>query len=72
MKRSEMLLKFQRYYSTTHVMVENNYITSDQFMEGVLCLIEEMQMLPPCPCDSPGSKLRHCAIEACRFEWEEE
>lgn len=47
MKRSEALLKLQRYYSIRHYMVEDNYISKDRFMDEVLQLIEELGMLPP-------------------------
>jgi hypothetical protein len=47
MKRSEALLKLQRYYSIRHCMVEAKYITEDQFMDQVLQLVEELGMRPP-------------------------
>ena len=56
MKRSEVLLKLQRYYSIKHVMVEQRYITPDEFMENILQLVEELGMLPPDVCfKSDGS-----------------
>lgn len=47
MKRSELLLKLQRYYTQKHVMVEQGYITYQEFMDQVLQLTEELGMLPP-------------------------
>ena len=48
MKRSEALLKLQRYYGIRHCMVESNYISKDEFMEEVLDLVEEvLEMRPP-------------------------
>jgi hypothetical protein len=47
MKRSEVLIKLQRYYGIKHVMVEERYITPDEFMDNVLTLVEELGMLPP-------------------------
>jgi hypothetical protein len=47
MKREEALLKLQRYYSIRHVMVEQNYITPDDFMAEVLDLVEELGFQPP-------------------------
>jgi hypothetical protein len=42
-----MLLRLERYYSIRHVMVEFNYITPKEFMDGVLEIVEELGMLPP-------------------------
>lgn len=47
MKRSEILLKLQRFYSIKHIMVEQNYITPNEFMDQVLQLVEELGMSPP-------------------------
>jgi hypothetical protein len=47
MKRSEILIKLQRFYGIKHVMVEQGYISKDQFMDEVLQLVEELGMLPP-------------------------
>jgi len=47
MKRSEALLKLQRYYGIRHCMVEANYITGANFMDEVLELVEELGMRPP-------------------------
>ena len=47
MKRSEVLLKLQRYYSIKHYMVESGHITKDEFMDKVLKSVEELGMLPP-------------------------
>jgi len=47
MKRSEMLLKLQRYYGIKHCMVEAGYITPNEFMDSVLQLVEELGMRPP-------------------------
>jgi len=47
MKRSEVLLNLQRFYTQKHVMVEFKYITKDEFMDQVLQIVEEMGMLPP-------------------------
>lgn len=47
MKRSEMLVKLQRYYGFKHVMVEERYISPNEFMDKVLELVEELGMLPP-------------------------
>jgi hypothetical protein len=47
MKRSEVLLNLQRFYTQKHVMVEFKYTTKDEFMDQVLQLVEEMGMRPP-------------------------
>lgn len=36
MKKSEMILKMQRFYHIRHVMVEGGYITLEQFMTELL------------------------------------
>lgn len=47
MKRSEFLLKLQRYYGMRHCMVTERYISPNTFMDEVLELVEELGMLPP-------------------------
>lgn len=47
MRRSEALLKLQRFYIVRHVMVEGGYITPNQFMAEVLDYIESLGMMPP-------------------------
>ena len=73
MKRSEMITILRRFYNQKHVMVEFNYITSDDFMKNVLQLIEELGMLPPeRPIPVDRTLPAHCQMHAKKTEnsWE--
>lgn len=74
MKRSEMLLKLQRYYGIKHVMVEEGYITPSEFMDNVLQLVEDLGMSPPFS-DKMFQKSwnkNRCPVTTSGKEWEEE
>jgi hypothetical protein len=73
MKRSELLLKLQRYYTQKHCMVEQRYITYQQFMDEVLQLVEELGMLPPpYTCINP-SQPAPTPVGSCKLhKWEPE
>lgn len=47
MKRSEMILKMERFYNIRHVMLESGYISLTEFMTEFLDHIEYNGMLPP-------------------------
>ena len=47
MKRKEMLMWLQRHYGIRHCMVDQYYITIEQFCDEVLSLMESKGMLPP-------------------------
>lgn len=47
MKRSEMVIKMQRFYAIRFVMVEGGYMTMEQFMGELLDYLGEKGMLPP-------------------------
>lgn len=73
MKRSEMLVSMQKFYVIRHVMLENKYITLDQFMKELLDYQESLGMLPPKITILPDSYNR--AEGSYGFEvheWEEE
>ncbi len=62
MKRSELLIKLQRFYTQKHVMVEGGYITGNQFMDEVLTLVEELGMRPPIWDNyNPSDSERYCS-----------
>ena len=46
MKRSEMILKMQRYHGTQYCMIEAGYITLDQFYDDMLQMQVELGMVP--------------------------
>jgi len=46
MKRSEMLLKMQRYHGTQWCMVEGGYITLTEFYDNMLKMQVELGMMP--------------------------
>lgn len=83
MKRSEVLLKLQRYYSIKHCMVESGHITKDEFMDHVLQLVEELGMVPDCVCseqytldmrlkENKKKRITHYHPEECSYGWEPE
>jgi hypothetical protein len=47
MRKSEMALKMARYYTTRYCMVEQGYITSQEFFSEMLNSMEGLGMLPP-------------------------
>lgn len=47
MKRSEMLLKMQRYHGTQWCMVEGGYITLTEFYDNMLKMQQDLGMKAP-------------------------
>lgn len=47
MKRSEVVLKMARYYSLKQCMVEQRYITVEEFCSQLLELAQDLGMEPP-------------------------
>jgi hypothetical protein len=72
MKRSEVLVKLQRYYGFKHVMVEENYITPNEFMDKVLELVEELGMVPPILEDQSWKMAGNGEMTYAVQEWETE
>ena len=69
MKRSQLLLKLQRFYTQKHVMVEQGYIDKNEFMDQVLQLAEDLGMMPPFSDKIYGKVWRDGGSG---YEWEKE
>lgn len=47
MKKADLNLKLQRHYGTRSSMLENGYLTAEQYMDEVIAVVEEFMQPKP-------------------------
>lgn len=47
MKKADLNLKLQKHYGTRSSMLENGYLTAEQYMDEVIAVVEEFMQPKP-------------------------
>jgi hypothetical protein len=72
MKRSEMIIKMQRFYGIRHCMFEGKYITLEEFMTEMLDYIEHLGMAPPPVSAEDQQAIMHVYMDGNVRQWDED